>query len=184
MRLGEVPVQGAPRQETVRLRLGFSGELAGQHYGYAVALGLPTPSTSLFTLDPEIKSECIWSGEFYRPAGALVVRENALVKTRQEESWSILANHLQSFDSMYSQVAGAESAPELLLFRESIRNWRFYDHFRTDALAPARQPQLATRTPVLSHDGSDLAAALQTIREIGDKAALEQLLDEAFPERS
>ena len=62
-------------------------------------------------------------------------------------------------------------APELLWVREQVRSWRFYDHFRTDAEAPARQAQIGTRTPVLHHDGRDLAAALQTIGEIGDDAA-------------
>ena len=65
-------------------------------------------------------------------------------------------------------LADPRATPELLLLRERIRSWRFYDHFRTDAQAPARQPQLGTHTPVLGHDGTDLAAALQTIREIGD----------------
>lgn len=66
------------------------------------------------------------------------------------------------------------SAPEVLLLRESIRSWRFYDHFRTDAEAPARQLQVGTRAPALSHDGRDVAAALQTIREIGDGARLDE----------
>lgn len=65
--------------------------------------------------------------------------------------------------------------------RETIRGWRFYDHFRTDREAPARLPQLGTRTPVLSHDGYDLAAALQTIREIGDANALDEAVSDAFP---
>ena len=65
--------------------------------------------------------------------------------------------------------------------RESIRSWRFYDHFRTDHDAPARIPQLGTRTPILHHDGRDLAAALQTIREIGDSRALDAAVADAFP---
>jgi predicted ATPase len=65
--------------------------------------------------------------------------------------------------------------------RDSIRSWRFYDHFRTDVTAPARQPQLGTRTPVLHHDGHDLAAAIQTILEIGDAAALHEAIEDAFP---
>jgi len=44
-----------------------------------------------------------------------------------------------------------------------------------------RQPQLGTRTPVLADDGADLAAALETIREIGDRAALDAAIDDAFP---
>jgi predicted ATPase len=41
--------------------------------------------------------------------------------------------------------------------------------------------QLGTRTPVLHHDGRDLAAALQTIREIGDTEALDAAIEDAFP---
>jgi predicted ATPase len=44
-----------------------------------------------------------------------------------------------------------------------------------------RQPQLGTRTPVLHHDGRDLAAALQTIIEIGDPEALQAAISDAFP---
>jgi len=47
--------------------------------------------------------------------------------------------------------------------------------------APARTAQVGTRTPVLSHDGADLAAALQTIREIGDVEALDEAVGHAFP---
>ena len=68
--------------------------------------------------------------------------------------------------------------------REQVRSWRFYDHFRTDPDAPARQAQVGTRTPVLSHDGRDLAAALQTIIEIGDDAALAETVSDAFPRSS
>ena len=46
-------------------------------------------------------------------------------------------------------------------------SWRFYDGFRVDAAAPSRLPQVGTRTPVLSDDGGDLAAAVQTIIEAG-----------------
>jgi predicted ATPase len=69
----------------------------------------------------------------------------------------------------------------MILLRESIRAWRFYDHFRTDADSPARLPQIGTRTPVLGNDGSDLAAAMQTIQEIGDSSALEASVSDAFP---
>ncbi|MDX2153644.1 MAG: AAA family ATPase [Bryobacteraceae bacterium] len=40
---------------------------------------------------------------------------------------------------------------------------------------------MGTFTPVLSNDGRDLAAALQTIREIGDSEALAAAVDDAFP---
>lgn len=41
--------------------------------------------------------------------------------------------------------------------------------------------KLGTRTPVLHHDGRDLAAALQTILEIGDYEALHTAISDAFP---
>ena len=41
-------------------------------------------------------------------------------------------------------------------------------------------PRSAPRTPVLDHDGADLAAAIQTIREIGDRAALDRAVADAF----
>ncbi len=62
-----------------------------------------------------------------------------------------------------------------------MRAWRFYDHFSTDRNAPARSPQVGTRTPILANDGADLAAALQTIIEIGDGNALDEAIDDAFP---
>ncbi|WP_291409628.1 AAA family ATPase [Actinophytocola sp.] len=71
------------------------------------------------------------------------------------------------------------ASPEVLVLRERIRSWRFYDQFRTDANAPARASRI--RTPVLDHEGADLPAALQTIRETGDAAALDAAVADAFP---
>ncbi|MFK3790256.1 AAA family ATPase [Pseudomonas piscis] len=177
MRKGEVPIEAGVRSSSKRLRLGFSGE----DFGYAIALGLPEPSRSAFALDPQIKKECIWSGPFYRPASLLVDRDGPLIRARQGRAWDVLAQHTPEFDSLFDQVGSLRTSPEVLHLRESIRRWRFYDHFRCDSEAPARQPQLGTRTPILHHDGRDLAAALQTIREIGDPQALQAAISDAFP---
>jgi predicted ATPase len=177
MRKGEVPVLGGPRQKTARLRLGFSGD----DFSYSISLGLPTPSRFYFSLDPEIKRECIWAGNVYRPASLLVDREGPVIKIRTKRAWDIIAQHTNSFDSMFNQVADPVRAPEVLTLREEIRGWRFYDHFRTDSESPARLPQLGTRTTVLHHDGRDLAAALLTIIEIGDTKALNTAISDAFP---
>ncbi len=174
---GEVPVQGGPRQNRTRLRLGFSGN----DFGYAISLGLPVPSNSAFSLDPEIKRETIWVGNSYRPASVLVERQGAVIKVRTQRHWEVIAQHANSFDSLFSQIADPVRTPEVVSLRDNIRGWRFYDHFRTDADAPARQPQLGTRTPVLHNDGHDLAAALQTIKEIGDAQALTDAISDAFP---
>jgi predicted ATPase len=177
MRSREMPVQGGPRKERVSLRLGF----AGTELSYAIDLGLPTPSSSAFANDPEIKRECIWAGPHLRPASLLVDRKGPLVRIREGRSWQVLTQNLTTFDSLLTQVADPVRAPEVLALREEIRSWRFYDQFRADAEAPAREPRLGTRTPVLSHDGRDLAAALQTIREIGNGPALDEAIDDAFP---
>jgi predicted ATPase len=80
-----------------------------------------------------------------------------------------------------TEVLDPVRAPEVMAVREQIRSWRFYDQFRTDSDAPVRQSQIGTRTPVLDADGRDLAAALQTIIEIGDTDALHGTIEDAFP---
>lgn len=178
MRNREVPIEGTLRKEAVSLRLGF----ASDDFGYAIDLGLPTPSSSMFAQDPEIKRECIWSGPLLRPATLLIDRKGPLVQARSEDGeWEPIASNLATFDSLFTRVADPARTPEVLTLRDEVRTWRFYDHFRTDADAPARQPQVGTRTTVLGHDGRDLAAALQTIREIGDVEALNRAVADAFP---
>lgn len=178
MRRGTVAVQGVQRKEAIRLRLGFGSE----RFGYAISLGLPPPSDSAFALDPEIKSERVWAGPVFRPAGTLVDRTGPVIKARGSEGWKTVSEGISPFESLYGHLSDPDALPEVFFLRELIRSWRFYDHFRTDRDAPARAPQLATRTPVLHHDGRDLAAAWQTISEIGDDAALAQSVADAFPQ--
>lgn len=180
---GEAPVQGLQRSRPQRMRLGFAGE----DFSYALSLGLPESNSgeafdrpSLFSRDPQIKREMIWAGPVYRPASVLVERKGAAVRMRDARQWRTLTTQLPDFYSLFD-TGGAIDCPEIQTLRNNLRNWRFYDHFRTDAAAPARQPQVGTRTPVLHHSGRDLAAALQTIREIGDPAALDAAIDDAFP---
>jgi predicted ATPase len=177
MKSGAVPVQGGPRKNRTRLRLGFSGD----DFGYAISLGLPIPSNSAFSLDPEIKKETIWVGNNYRPASVLIDREGSVIKARSGRQWEIVTGHANNFDSLFSQISDPIRTPEVVSLRDNIRAWRFYDQFRTDVEPPARLPQLRTRTPVLSNDGHDLAAALQTIKEIGDVNALNEAISDAFP---
>jgi predicted ATPase len=185
MRRGEQPVQGGPRREPVQLRMGFGAD----SLSYCIDLGLPPPpqkpitdEPSAFHLDPEIKRECIFAGARFRPASLLVDRHGPLIKVRNAEGdWGVVEKTIPTFESMLTRVADTQRAPEVLTMRETIRSWRFYDHFRVDSDAPVRQSQLGTRTPVLSNEGHDLAAALQTIKEIGDIGALNRTLADAFP---
>ena len=177
MKRGEVAIQGGPKRGPVRLRLGFANE----DFGYSIALGLPQPSESIFSLDPEIKQESIWAGACYRPASHLVNRTGPVIKFRSAKQWQVVGHNFHSFESMFGQVADPQAMPLVFRMRETIRGWRFYDQFRTDRDAPSRLPQLGTRTPVLHHDGRDLAAAMQTIDEIGDSAGLIAAIHDAFP---
>ena len=180
---GDAPVQGTVRSEPVNLRLGFSGVEASD-FGYAIDIGLPPPvPPTAFSRDPEIKREAIWSGPVLRPATQLVDRKGASLRLRGDRSgsWEPVGRPIAQFASMMTEYADPHAAPEMLTLREQMRSWRFYDHFRSDADAPSRQPQIGTYTPVLANDGADLAAALQTIREIGDSEALDRAVDDAFP---
>jgi predicted ATPase len=179
VRRGEHAVEGTRREQPVNLRLGF----ASDDLGYLIDLGLPRPSSSAFGLDPEIKRECIWHGPVLRPAAMLVDRQGPLVRIRGGDgNWNIATQNLASFDSMMTHVADPRNSPETLVLRESIRAWRFYDHLRTDVDAPARLAHIGTRTPILSNDGADVAAAIETIREIGDVEALAAAVSDAFPQ--
>jgi predicted ATPase len=177
VREGEHPPQGTARSKPVALRLGF----AGDEYGYAIDLGLPVPTRTMFGRDPEIKRECLWAGPLLRTSALLVDRAAGTVRTRGDGGrWLDERFPVGLTDSVLSEFAHPHVAPELLVVRERIRSWRFYDQFRTDAGAPARTSQVGTRTPVLGHDGADLAAAIQTIREVGDGDALDVAVDNAF----
>jgi predicted ATPase len=185
VKMGEHPVQGVRRKGPVALKLGFSSD----DYGYAIELGLPMPpgnvaqyEPSKFTLDPEIKLETLWVGHQPGRANVLADRHGPSVRLRNKEgAWAQAETGLAPYDSMMTHCADPRDGLELLLVREMMRTWRFYDHLRTDADAPARRPQIGTRTQALAGDGSDLAAAIQTIREVGTTSALEEAVERAFP---
>ena len=178
MKRSEQKVEGTTRRDSIHLRLGFSSD----DFGYAIDLGLPVPSRSAFALDPEVKREVIWAGQVFRPASMLVDRRGPVLRaTDAAGAWQIIPHTMSTFASMLSEFSDPRSAPEMVSVRERVRSWRFYDHFRTDVDAPARQPQVGTHAPVLADDGADLAAALQTVREIGDGEALDRAIEDAFP---
>jgi len=185
MKIGSQVVEGTRRSKPIGLKLGF----AGSDYGYAIDIGLPQPQQSpppsmpsLFNLDPEIKAESVWTGELLGRANSFAERRGPHVRVRRETGeWRETLRDLAAFDSMMTHGADSHDALELLVLRERMRDWRFYDHFRTDRDAPSRRPQVGTRTPVLSGEGADLAAAIQTILEIGNPVELDETIADAFP---
>lgn len=143
---------------------------------------MPAITGSAFVRDPEIKAESLWTGEVLSPRTVFATRHGPLVKVRDERgAWRVLTDDLAPFDTMLTHGAAPHEAAELLWLRDQLRRWRFYDQFRTDRDAPARRPQVGTRTPILADDGGDVAAAVQTISEIGDERALDAIIADAFP---
>jgi predicted ATPase len=88
---------------------------------------------------------------------------------------------LSTSESVLSQLREPHRYPELATLRDEMSQWRFYHQFRTDPDSPMRQPQLGVQTHVLSHDGRDLAAALQTIQLVGDDGFLRKIFSRAIP---
>jgi len=179
VRRGEFAVEGTVREKPVALRLGF----AGSKFSYSIELGYPAPGGSAFALDPAIKRECVWHGARYRRSAALVDRRGSLVSlpSALDEEQVFLTQDLSVSDSMLASIADPQRAPEMLVVRESIRGWRFYEGFRTDGSSPVRVPQIGTFTPVLNNEGTDLPAAIETILELGGRELFERTVDDAFP---
>jgi predicted ATPase len=178
VRAGVHPVQGTVRKEAIGLRLGFGAD----DFGFSVELGFPLPPAGAFALDPAIKRECIWAGPVFRLSALLVDRRGPSLRCcGPTGALDALPVSLTNFESMMTEFADPRGAPEMVAVRRKLRSWRFYDHFRTDAGALCRQPQIGTHTPALADDGADLAAALETIREIGDRCGLDEAVADAFP---
>lgn len=178
MQTGQIPVQGQLRKKPVSLRLGFTSDA----FSYTIDLGLPVPFGSLFDRDPVIKRECLWQGYRMQPSTLTTDRRGSTLRNRNASGkWEDVDIQLPNHASMLAEYVDPHNAPELVLLRDLIRSWRFYDHIRTDADAPARRAEVGTYTPVMAGDGSDLAAALQTIRETGGGADLDEAVADAFP---
>lgn len=169
-----------------RVTLGFEAE----DYGYELQVGLPAPNEhalaatgrekTLFALDPRVKEECIWPSETKRRVLMLKRDEPSAWLRNADGNMVTYPFSILKQESVLSQIIDPHLYPEISAVRSQILSWRFYHHFRTDMDSPLRQPQIGVQTPVLSRDGSDLVAALQTILEIGDERVLRETIDEAL----
>ncbi len=165
-------------KDPVSLRLGFSSD----SFSYCMDLGLPVPQNSAFDFDSEMKRECLWYGSTRDARSLCADRRGGSLRTRVSGGkWTEVNLSMSRHASMLSEYSDPFNAPELIVMRETLRSWRFYDTFRVDRESPARRPAVVTFTPIMAGDGSDLAPALQTIREIGDHRGLAQTIDDAFP---
>ena len=163
-----------------RVILGFEGE----EFGYELQLGLPSPNEhalgTMFTLDPRVKEEYIWPSETRRRVLMLKRDEPSAWLRNSEGNMVTYPFKISKHESVLSQIIDPHLYPEISALRNEILSWRFYHHFRTDLESPLRRPQIGVQTTVLSPDGTDLAAALQTILEIGDEALLREVVAQAL----
>jgi predicted ATPase len=160
-----------------RLSVGFADDLIA----YELRLGLPNreEGATAFSFDPEVKEETIRT--VTGPKARLLERRNLSVMLRDDEGRPVtFGAQLDINESVLSQLAEPHRYPVLSTLRERLRRWRFYHQIRTDPDSPVRAVQIGTRTPVLAHDGNDLAAALQTIIENGNDLALADAVADAF----
>jgi predicted ATPase len=154
-------------------------------FGFSFSIGLPSPSSlpageSLFKFDPEVKEEKLWLRTAAKPVLMLDRRGPTTWLRNTEGKMDEYSFALLKYESVLPQIVEPHRYPEVNLLRQTLTAWRFYHQFRTDAMSPLRYPQIGVHTNVLSHDGSDLAAALETIIEIGDEAALNESIARAF----
>ena len=172
-------VRGTSRKHSIRLCIGIRLPFAC----YELALGLPVriPSDpSAFDTDPMVKEEHLWHAPRRRPSNTWLVREGPAARCLDRaKEWRTYAP-LDVTDTVLAQLDEPMLLPELHQLRATLRRFRFYHGFRTDPESPLRTPQHGVRTPVLASSGEDLAAALQTILEIGDRETLERAVREGL----
>jgi predicted ATPase len=168
-----------PRKANAAARFTIGVEL--EDLAYQLACGLMPGLKDPFVLDPDVKEETVWAMDggkrhvvAQRAGGSATVRD-------AEGNRTAFPFDLWNGESFLAQLSEPHRFPLLSALRGELVRWRFYHHFRTDVDSPMRQPQVGVRTPALAHDGSDLAAALMTVREIGDVKLLHASIERAFP---
>lgn len=148
---------------------------------FELQLGIVPPPQGPFALDPEVKEERVEVKDGSR-RHTVAERRAASAWSRDTEGKRVtFPFQLWGGESVLAQIVEPQQFPLLAELKARFSRWRFYHAFRTDAEAPARQPQVGVRTPALAQDGRDLGAALMTIRAIGDSRALDDAIEQAFP---
>jgi predicted ATPase len=148
-------------------------------FSYEMTCGL-IPSTKFdeteFKTDPEIKEEIIRLG-----GREMAVRKGSMVKTRSTNGkMEHLPLPMHGPESMLSELRENVRHASLAAVRLTLMDWRMYHQFRTDMDAPIRRPRVGFWSPILAHDGSNLAATLQTLIE-NAQHDIHGIVAEAFP---
>lgn len=154
------PIPGPPKRKEVSL------DLKAVDFRWQLTFGLVPASPgdpTMFRGDPDVKKEAVSSDKI----------------RHSRTDWTPNVPHNESIVSF---IRDHDGHTLLSTVREEILSWRFYDDFRHDHDSPLRKPSPCAWSPVLSENGDNLAAAIQTIRESGQGAPLGTILEMAFPD--
>lgn len=157
-------------------------ELKHSDFEYAMECGLipnaPGARTG-FKTDPDIKLEKL---HFTAKSRLMASRKGPHVEVRNPDGkMEALPLPFHAPESFFSELRDAIRFPAPAAARDTFLSWRFYHQFRTDADSPMRRSQIGFWSPVLSHDGINLAATLQSIRESGKADELDEVIQQALP---
>lgn len=172
---------GRRKNEKPRTRLCVNFEQLSYSIEFGIIPVSDRISIPFFKLDPDIKEESVEIKSGSRQVNLL--KRKRLIITAKDIDGKELAfpDTVTESESVLSELREPQRFPELVNLRSQFLRWRFYHDFRTDLQSPIRDPQLATLTPILSHDGRDLAATLATIQCIGNGEKLRHSVQKAFP---
>ncbi|NJL71982.1 MAG: AAA family ATPase [Candidatus Competibacteraceae bacterium] len=136
-----------------------------------------------FQNDPDIKIEKV-NVDYRGKQISLLARKRGYISARNMDGrpieYPLVVAHCES---VLTGLREPHLFPDLSKLRSDILSWRFYHNFRTDFHSPLRRPQVPVFTPVLSHDGRDLASALATIAAVdGGAGAINEAVSDAFPD--
>lgn len=155
---------------------------AGDDEAWAIAGGTSggTRDYTSFIKDPQVKLE--------RVSLPLGKRRTVMMERKVSSAWvrdeqgrvEDYPLALSPSASILSQIREPHRYPELSSVRQGISSWRFYHRFPTGPESAMRRVGPGARTPVIAQDGADLAPALLTILEQGDREGLEQAVARAL----
>ncbi len=163
-----------------RMNLGVSVD----EWSYDLACGLVAPGDcleGLFEQDPAAKTETVFHQKGRKKTLFLERKQRSVVLRDRDCRMAQYPGGLQHYETALGTIRDPHRFPELGHLRNQLGGWRFYHQFRTDADAPIRRARVAVQTPVLSHDGADLAAALATIILTDPAATVDSYIERAFP---
>ena len=117
---------------------GIADRARHRRVSYALDLGLPIPSDSIFHKDPEIKSEAIFNGLRLRPAARSSSAGADGPPPGTDGSCDVMLRAMPSFDSMPHRARRPRSRYGGSRRPGELRSWRLRP-IRTDAGSPDHQ---------------------------------------------